>query len=380
MEKKTYIVKGMSCSACASGIQNKLSKVQGVSECAVSLFGESMTVEFDESVVEGKELLNEVNALGYKAYDEGEEIAVESVNKEQKLKKRFWVSMIFLMPLMYLTMGHMVGLPLVGFLSPMSNPLNFAIAQLVLTTPILFINFEFFTKGFRAIWKRVPNMDSLVALGSTASYLFSLLYFIGIAVNFDNVIYGHELAMGLFFESAGMILTLVTLGKWLEEKSKKKTTKEIEKLYKLVPDVVSVERNGVELSIATADVQIDDIVIVKPGESLAVDGVVVFGESFVDKSAITGESVPVEVSVGDHVTSASINKGGFLKVKAVKVGAETTLFKIIKLVKEAGASKAPIEQLADKISLYFVPIVVAISLVTFATWMIISGDFTSALN
>ena len=380
MEKKTYIVKGMSCSACASGIQSKLSKIEGVESCAVNLFGESMTVEFDDNLIKDKKLIDEVNALGYKAYYEGEEVAVELVNKEQKLKKRFWISMIFLVPLMYLTMGHMVGLPVIGFLSPSTSPLYFAIAQILLTTPIVIVNFAFFTKGFRAIWKGVPNMDSLVALGSTASYVFSMLYFVGIAMNYSDLIYGHNLAMGLFFESAAMILTLVTLGKWLEEKSKKKTTKEIEKLYKLVPDVAVVERDGVEISISASDVVIGDIVIIKPGESLAVDGVVVFGESFVDKSAITGESVPVEVSVGDNVTSASINKGGFLKVRAEKVGAETTLFKIIKLVKEAGSSKAPIEQLADKISLIFVPVVVVISLLTFAVWMIIDGNFTTALN
>ncbi len=380
MDKKTFVVKGMSCSACASGIQNSVSKMEGVESCAVSLFGESMTVEFDSSKVLEDKIQNAVNSLGYKAYKQDEAVPTANKGTSDKLKKRFWLSMIFLIPMMYLTMGHMIGLPNPSFLDMHKSPLNYTLAQLILTVPIIIINFEFFTKGYRAIFKGVPNMDSLVSLGATASFVFSTVYSILIATHLSDHAYVMEHVSHLFFESAGMILTLVTLGKWLEEKSKKKTSKEIEKLYKLVPESVSVERDGVEISIPISQVLIGDVVLVKPGESVAIDGEVVFGESFVDKSAITGESIPVEVGVGDYVTSASINRGGFLKIRADKIGDATTLSKIIKLVKNAGTSKAPIEKLADRISLYFVPIVTAISVVTFVVWLLLNGDVANAFN
>ncbi len=382
MEKK-FTVKGMTCAACSAGIQKTVGKMAGVKSANVSLMGECMTVDYDESTVTDREIADAVIALGYgaEAFENGEERAeVAKVAAERhantfgeeakKLKRRFLLSLCFLLPLMYFTMAHMFGAPLPFFWDPHESAGNFALMQLLLTAPVLFINFAFFKSGVRALLKRVPNMDTLVSLGSAVSFLYSVVVMFLLPFAED----AHALAMDdLFFESAAMVLTLVTLGKWLEARSKSRTGEEVEKLLRLAPDSVTVERDGEQRTIRLSEVVQGDIVVVKQGDSLPVDGHVLSGNSFVDKSAITGESLPVEVGEGDFVTSASVNRGNILRIRAEKVGGDTVLSKIIKMVREAGSSKAPIERIVDKIAGIFVPVVLAIAAATFAVWMILWG-------
>jgi len=381
MQKQKFSISGMTCAACSAGIQKTINKLNGIKKADVSLMGESMVVEFDESVVSTKEIISAVQALGYGARIYGDndnrvtKVQTPSVQSHAKsLKVRFLLSLLFLIPLMYFTMAHMlVKAPLPPFAK---SPVNFALIQILLTTPIIFINFAFFKSGVSAIIKKVPNMDTLVSLGATASYLYSIVvtFIIGNLTYNSELVKAHELAMdGLFFESAAMILTLVTLGKWLEARSKRKTGEEIEKLLKLAPDSVTIEIDGIQKNISISQLKKGDIVVVKQGDGIPVDGFVIFGSTFVDKSAITGESLPVEIQEGDFVTSASVNKGNLIKIKAEKVGEETMLAKIINLVKSAGESKAPIEKFVDKIAGVFVPIVLVISLITLIIWLIVGA-------
>lgn len=378
--QQRFHVTGMTCAACSAGIQKTVNKLDGVKKAEVSLMGQSMTVEYDESAVDAEKIVAAVVALGYGAAvadgekEKGEERQERRVNafgeEARKLKLRFFVSLGFLVPLFYLTMlHHMAGAPLPYFFDMHRCPENFALLQLILTTPVLFINFAFFKSGIRALFKRVPNMDTLVSLGAAVSYLYSVV--VMFVMPFGDA---HALVMDdLFFESAAMVLTLVTLGKWLEARSKGKTGEEIEKLLKLAPDAVTVERGGEMKTVRLAEVARGDIVVVRQGDSIPVDGVIVSGESFVDKSAITGESLPVEVGEGDFVTSASVNKGNVLRIRAEKVGEDTVLSKIVRMVREAGTSKAPIEKAVDKIAGIFVPVVLGIAALTFAVWMILWG-------
>lgn len=377
MEKK-FRVTGMTCAACAAGIQKTVSKMQGVEHADVSLMGECMRADFDESKVSSEDIVKAVQELGYGAEEEKEgaapaekeeKKAVNSFAEEaKKLRTRFFTSLIFLIPLLYFTMGHMLGAPLPAF---WAQPSNFALVQLLLTTPILVINFAFFRSGVRAAIKRVPNMDTLVSLGAAVSYLYSVVIMFVIPMRADADM--HFVMGNLFFESAAMVLTLVTLGKWLEARSKRKTGEEVEKLLRLAPDTVTVEREGVQKTVRLSELVPGDIVVVRQGDSIPVDGTVLSGQSFVDKSAITGESLPVEVAEGDYVTSASVNKGNLLRVRAEKVGQETVLSRIVKMVQEAGTSKAPIEKTVDKIAGIFVPVVLLIALLTFGVWMILWG-------
>ncbi len=378
--QQRFHVTGMTCAACSAGIQKTVNKLDGVKKAEVSLMGQSMTVEYDESAVDAEKIVAAVAALGYGAAvadgekEKGEERQERRVNafgeEARKLKLRFFVSLGFLVPLFYLTMlHHMAGAPVPYFFDMHRCPENFALLQLILTTPVLFINFAFFKSGIRALFKRVPNMDTLVSLGAAVSYLYSVV--VMFVMPFGDA---HALVMDdLFFESAAMVLTLVTLGKWLEARSKGKTGEEIEKLLKLAPDAVTVERGGEMKTVRLAEVARGDIVVVRQGDSIPVDGVIVSGESFVDKSAITGESLPVEVGEGDFVTSASVNKGNVLRIRAEKVGEDTVLSKIVRMVREAGTSKAPIEKAVDKIAGVFVPVVLGIAALTFAVWMILWG-------
>ena len=388
MEQK-FKVTGMTCAACSAGIQKTVGKLNGVRSADVSLMGECMTVDYDETAITEGQIVDAVVGLGYGASaDDGSLSAVSEAPSSaikansfgaeaKKLKMRFFVSLGFLIPLMYLTMlHHMAGAPLPFFWDMHESPQNFALLQLLLTTPILFINFAFFKSGIRALFKRVPNMDTLVSLGSAVSYLYSVV--VMFIMPYADA---HELAMNdLFFESAAMVLTLVTLGKWLEARSKSKTGQEVEKLLRLAPDAVTVERGGAQKTVRLAEVVPGDIVVVKQGDSIPVDGVILTGDSFVDKSAITGESLPVEVGAGDAVTSASVNKGNILRVRAEKVGQDTVLSKIIKMVRNAGASKAPIEKTVDKIAGIFVPVVLGIAALTFAVWMILWGTGAAGVS
>lgn len=358
--KKKYSVTGMTCAACASGIERTVKKLDGVASCAVSLMGECMEVEFDEGKLSDGRIKGAVTALGYGAFDYGETPVKKA--RGSNLFVRFLISVILLVPEMYFAMGHMVGLPVPhgwwnnGF-------------QLGITLVILAVNYPFFVSGVRAAVKLVPNMDTLVTLGAAASFLYSLVSAILSPGN------SH-----LFFESAAMIVTLVTLGKWLEDRSKAKTGREVEKLLSLAPDTVTVERDGVQVALSLSEVKEGDLVIVRQGEGVAADGTVVDGHAFVDQSAVTGESLPVEITAGGRAVSASLVKSGYLKIRAEKVGEDTMLAGIIRMVREAGASKAPIQKLADKISAFFVPVVVVIALVTFCAWYFTTWDIAQAIN
>ena len=370
---QTYAVSGMTCSACSSGIEHTLARLNGVNRVEVSLMGKSMKIEFDENAISEEEIFSAVRGLGYgigavqQASPSGESRA------DRALFIRFVISAALLVPLMYVSMGHMFGAPLPPSLDPSvaSNDRWFAIYQLVFAALIIGVNYSYFSRGFMAAVRRVPNMDTLVALGSGVSFAYSLA--ITVLIFSDNDVIGG--AMDLHFESAAMILALVDVGKWLEEKAKRRTGDEIEKLLKLAPDNVTVEENGQMRTVPVGSVKVGDVVVVRQGEYVPVDGKIVSGSTFIDKSAITGESLPAEVVEGDYVTTAALNKGGVIKVAAEKVGGDTTLSKIVKMVREAGSSKAPIQKLADRIAGIFVPAVVAVALLTFAIWLIVDGAF-----
>ena len=365
--KEKFSISGMSCAACSAGIEKSVCALKGVEYAEVSLMGESMTVEYDSASLSQKEIIQAVLDLGY-----GAEIYEENVLRKKKplpnlLKRRFFLSLSFLIPLMYFSMGGMIGFPQPSKIVSVS-------IQMALAFVVIIVNFKFFTSGVKALFKRVPNMDTLVALGAGVSFLYSLV--------FTVLLYLGKVGTDVhfFYESAAMILTLVTLGKWLEENSKRKTGEEVEKLIKMMPNIVTVERGGVEQKIPFAQLSVGDVFIVKQGEYVAADGKVVEGEGFVDRAAITGESMPVEVVEGDSVTGADIVKSGFMKVMAEKVGADTALSQIVKMVKDAGSSKAPIQKTADKIAGVFVPIVTLIALLTFLVWIAVTGDIAKAAN
>lgn len=374
---KRYSVTGMTCSACSSGIERAMGRLDGVSSCEVSLMAKSMKVDFDESVVSEEKIFSVAKELGYGIYNEGEQPEGKAQNRDNKLFIRFIISVCLLAPLLYVSMGHMIKAPVPFFLNPHKGYGQwFALYQCILAAAVIAVNFSFFKNGIVAVFKRVPNMDTLVALGSGASFIYSLVLTVLIFVGNSN---GNPSWSGLYsdlhFESAATILALVTVGKWLEEKSKKKTGTEIEKLLKLAPDTVTVECDGVRKTVPVKEVKVGDIVVVKQGEYVSVDGIITDGHGFVDKCAVTGESLPVEVTSGDAVTSAAIVTNGVLKIRAERVGDQTTLSKIIEMVREAGASKAPIQKLADKIAGIFVPVVTAIALITFLVWLLIDGGF-----
>jgi cation transport ATPase len=334
--KEKFYVSGMTCSACSAGIERTLLKLNGVEKAEVSLMGESMVVDYDNSVLAQEEIINAVVGLGYGVTLFKQDSLKNNANAADLLKKRFFISLLFLIPLMYFSMGGMISLP-------QPTPIISYSIQMVLTMLIIVVNFKFFTSGVKALVKLVPNMDTLVAMGSAVSFIYSFV--LTILTYIHGATHGH-----LFYESAAMILTLVTLGKWLEEKSKRKTGDEIEKLIKLMPNTVTVERNGSQCEIAFSGILVGDILVVKQGEYVPVDGKIIEGHAFIDRAAITGESLPIEVVEGDTVTGADIVKSGYLKVLAQKIGADTTLSQIIKMVKEAGTSKAPIQKLADNIA------------------------------
>ncbi len=377
---KRYDITGMTCSACSSGIERTVSKLEGVTSCEVSLMGKNMKVDFDESVLTEDAIFAAVQGLGYGIFQEGQVPAEKVVRRDIVLLVRFILSVVFVVPLMVISMCAMFGGPELPFLDPeKGNEQWFCIAQLILSAIVIGINYEYFTRGIAAVFKKVPNMDTLVCLGSGVSFIYSIVLTILVFIGKYNTAYAGwvDYHMELHYESAAMILALVDLGKWLEELSKKKTGDAVEKLLKLTPDTVTVVRDGREQMISVKAVVEGDILIVKQGEYIPVDGVITEGSSAVDKSAITGESLPVEVSVGDEVTSASLVTSGVIRMKALKVGDETTLSKIVKMVREAGTSKAPIQKFADKVAGVFVPIVVILALLTFLIWLLVDGGFNA---
>ena len=397
MKTEKYNVTGMTCAACQANVTRCVSKLEGVADVNVSLLANQMTVSYDESKVAQNDIIQAVEKIGYGASSLEQQAAGQNkggfrgewqsrqdqaVNNQKQMKRRLISSVILLVPLMYIAMGAMMGLPVPWFLVGMENSLVNALAQLILTVPVLFINRHFFQTGFKALWHRAPNMDSLVAIGSGASLVYGLFAMFRLAYGFGHgdIEVVHQYAHALYFESSAMILTLVTVGKYLEAKSKSKTGDALSKLVDLAPKTAVVLRGGTERIIPAEQVAAGDIVVIRPGEGIPVDGIVTEGHGYVDQAAITGESIPVEKHPGDQVISATINKNGSFQFRASKVGEDTTLSQIIRLVDEASNSKAPIARLADKVSGVFVPVVIAIAIVTAIVWLIAGMGFEFALS
>ena len=405
--KERFDVTGMTCSACSSHVEKSVGKLTGVENVSVNLLTNSMQVEFDENKLDTAGIIKAVEDAGYGAAvkDEhaksGAKTSGQSGSQEnnglsaveqnvKNMKKRLIVSLIFWIPLMYVSMGHMIyqwlNIPMppftMNFLHGNENAITYAFTQFLLLLPILIANHKYFKNGFKTLWHRSPNMDSLIAIGAGAAILYGIfaIYRIGYAMGHGDMAVVHQYAHDLYFESAGTILTLITIGKYLETKSKGKTSEAITKLLNLAPKTVTVVRDGVEQVVDAADVGKGEIFLVKPGESVAVDGIVLEGKSSFDESAITGESIPVPKQEGDTIVSASINKSGLIRAKATKVGEDTTIAQIIRLVEEASSSKAPIAKMADKIAGVFVPAVITIALMTGVIWLISGATFEFAMS
>ena len=386
--KQQFDVTGMSCSACSSRIEKEVSKLDGSKECSVNLLTNSMQVTYDEKMLNDDKIIETVEHSGYGASVKGADVRHKSETRDvmqdeiKQMKHRLIASFVFLIPLFYISMGHMMGLPLPSFLTGHENAHAYAFTQFLLTIPIMIINQKYFTVGFKSLIQKAPNMDTLIAIGSSASFIYGIyaIYMIGYGLGHMDMVIVEKFHMDLYFESAGMILTLITLGKYLETKSKGKTSEAIRKLMDLSPKTAFVIRDGQEVEVPVENVAVKDIVIVKPGMSVPVDGVIVEGSSSFDESALTGESIPVNKSVGDNVSCATINVEGFVKLEATKVGNDTTLATMIRLVEEASSSKAPIAKLADKISGIFVPVVIAIAVISMVVWLILGATFEFALS
>ena len=373
-KQKEYIIEGMSCASCAMTVENAVSKMPGVDKASVNLATEIMTVEANDSVTP-EDIAKVVDGVGYGARPRGKSVEEELEEKNEKkeahlreMKRNLTISAIFAVPLLFIAMADMVGIPMPAFLSPMQSPVSYALIQLALVLPILWVGRRFFVDGFKALSKGHPNMDSLVALGTSAAFLYSLY-------GTYHVLEGHaHFAMNLYYESAGVILTLITLGKYFEDVSKGKTSMAIQTLVGLAPKMATVLRDGQEVEVPVEEVQVGDLIRVKPGEKVPVDGVVTEGNSTVDESMLTGESIPVSKSVGDEVIGASLNKTGSFILKATKIGKDTALSQIIQLVEQAQGSKAPIAKLADKVSGVFVPIVIVLALVSGLAWYFLGQE------
>jgi Cu+-exporting ATPase len=405
--KERFDVTGMTCSACSSHVEKSVGKLTGVENVSVNLLTNSMQVEFDENKLDTAGIIKAVEDAGYGAAvkdghaksgtktsgqsDSQENSGLSAVEQNVKnMKKRLIVSLIFWIPLMYVSMGHMIyqwlNIPMppftMNFLHGNENAIIYAFTQFLLLLPILIANQKYFKNGFKTLWHRSPNMDSLIAIGAGAAILYGIfaIYRIGYAMGHGDMAVVHQYAHDLYFESAGTILTLITIGKYLETKSKGKTSEAITKLLNLAPKTVTVVRDGVEQVVDAADVGKGEIFLVKPGESVAVDGIVLEGKSSFDESAITGESIPVPKQEGDAIVSASMNKSGLIRAKATKVGEDTTIAQIIRLVEEASSSKAPIAKMADKIAGVFVPAVITIALITGVIWLISGATFEFAMS
>jgi Cu+-exporting ATPase len=386
--KQKFEVTGMTCSACSAHVEKAVGKLEGVKSVNVNLMSNNMMVEYDG---DSAAVISAVEAAGYgaslpaaagKAAAPARSGPSPLEEELKQMKFRLIVSFAFLVPLFYLSMGHMLGWPLPSLLHGPGNTITFAFLQFLLLLPILYVNDKYYKVGFRTLFKGAPNMDSLIAIGSAAAVVYGIvaIFQIGYGLGHGE---GHRVehwAMDLYFESAGMILALITLGKFLETRSKGKTSEAITRLMDLAPKTAAVLRDGVEVEIPVEDVVVGDLIVVRPGGRIPVDGVVAEGRSSVDESALTGESLPVEKAPGDKVAAASINKSGSFTFKATRVGEDTTLAQMIRLVEEASSSKAPIAKLADRVSGVFVPVVIGIAVVTAVAWLLITGDGTRALT
>ena len=388
--KERFDVTGMTCASCQANVTRAVEKL-GVNEVNVNLISESMSVDYDPNKLSSQDIIDSVKKIGYgaslkdktnKSTNSESSVDIDHNKEEENTKFRLIFSIAMLIPLMYVSMGPMLGLPIPKVLTGMNGSLLNALVQFLLTIPVLIVNKKFFISGFKGLANKAPNMDSLVALGSSAATIYGVFAIMRMSYGFS---YGdldivHQYMHNLYFESAAMILTLITLGKYFEAKSKGKTKASLESLINLAPKKSIVIRDGQEKTIDVSDINQGDIVFIKPGDSIPVDGKIIEGSSLVDESAITGESIPVSKTVGDQVISATINKEGSFKFQATHVGEDTTLAQIINLVNDANETKAPIAKMADKISAVFVPAVIVISILTFIIWMILGADFEFALN
>ena len=385
--KETFTVTGMTCSACSAAVERSVSKVKGVTKCEVNLLANQMQVEYEN--INASDIIHAVEDAGYGA-------TIKNQKKEKKISSeddiyktelhemeyRLKVSFAFMIPLMYIAMGHMYHWPLPSFLMGSENAVSFAFTQFLLVLPVVYVNRKYFIVGFKSLIKGHPNMDSLIAVGSGSALIYgiAMIYAIGIAMGRNDMMATHEHMMNLYFESGSMILTLITLGKYFEARSKHKTRDAISKMMELTSTTAILLKDGKEVEVPVEEVMVNDIFLVLPGSKIPVDGIVVDGYSSVDESALTGESIPVEKNIGDTLIGATINTNGRLVCRAVKVGDDTTFAQIVKLVEEASASKAPISKLADKVSGVFVPTVMGIALVTLIVWIALGYEFNFALS
>ena len=362
MSKETFKIEGMSCAACAKAIERVTSRLDGVELSSVNFATESLTIEYDELKVTFEQINAAVEKAGFKIVVEEVDTKGKKQDEIKSMKRRLIFSLIFTIPLLYISMGHMIGLPLPSVLAPDTSPVAFAVAQIVLSLPVVITGYKFYTIGYSSLFKGNPNMDSLIAIGTSAAFLY------GLYGAYRIILGDHSYVHSLYFESAAVIITLITCGKYLETVSRGKTSEAIKKLMGLSPKTALVVRDGVEEVIEIENVVVGDILIVKPGEKIPVDGVVIDGHTSVDESMLTGESIPIEKRAGDNVIGASINKNGTIKYQATKIGKDTVLSQIIHLVEEAQGTKAPIAKMADLIAGYFVPVVIVLALIASIAW------------
>lgn len=385
--KQRFLISGMTCSACSARVEKSVARLSGVRKVTVNLLKNDMTVEYDQAALSSEQIIAAVRKAGYGAEAQGEKRSVSTPNAGVSdptagMAGRLILSFAFLIPLFYISMGHMLGAPLPSFLIGAENSMIFALTQLFLTLPILYAGRSYFKRGFSSLLHGSPNMDSLVAMGSGAAFVYSVyaLFQIGYALGRGDLMAAHSHAMNLYFESAGMILTLITLGKYFEARSKKRTGDALNALIRLAPSVALVLREGKEVEIPAAELRPGEIAVLKSGMSVPSDGTVIEGSAALDESAITGESIPVEKTVGDRVTGGTVTGAGYLQYRVDKVGEDTTLAQIIRLVEEASSSSAPIARLADRVSGVFVPIVICIAAAATMLWMLSGQPFSFALS
>ncbi len=385
-QKQQFSITGMTCSACSSHVDSTISKLSGVNNVTVQLLSNSMQVEFDDEVISSQDICDAATKAGYQTTEKSitsskrdTNRSIETQNENSRMTFRLQVSFAFLIPLMYISMGPMMGIPIFTIFTGEKNAIINAFTQFLLCLPILLVNRNYFTVGLKKLIKGKPNMDSLIAVGSGASFLYGIIaiYMITYGQNHDLMYLIHQYMHDIYFESAATILTLITLGKYFETRSKGKTTEAIKKLMDLAPKTAIRLVGDVEEEVPVEDIAIGDILVIKPGTKAPVDGIVIRGYSSMDESALTGESIPVEKQTGDKILSASTNGTGLLHIQATKVGEDSTISQIIRLVEEAGNSKAPISKLADKVSGIFVPVVMVISLLSFVYWVFIAGESLS---
>ena len=390
MKSQKFDIKGMTCSACSTAVDRNVKKLEGINEVNVNLLNNSMIVKYDENVLNNETIIKKVQDAGYEAF------LVENGKKTQKnstednlgkietneLKNRLIISFIFAIPLFYISMGHMLNWYLPHLFHGYSNAITFAFTQFLLALPIVFINIKYYKVGFKTLYKGSPNMDSLIAIGTSAAMIYGVfsIYKIGYGLGNNDIDIVIQYSHDLYFESAAIVLTLITLGKFLEARAKENTSEAINKLINLTPKTALVLRNNQEIEIPVDELVLKDIVIVKPGNIVPTDGVIIFGNSSIDESMLTGESLPISKKVGDKVIGASINKSGSFKFEVTKLGEDTVLSQIIKLIEEASSSKAPISKLADRISAIFVPTVIVISILATVTWLFLGYSFEFALS